>query len=157
MRRDGHRRTGTLGSRKSLTDKALDAVAASSRLERSKRRSPMRGGMIPVTGRTGLDQLSWVIPARWGFAASSSTTDLGTIAPVLQTKDTLWSHHTGWWGLDMTALIVLGVVLAGCVCWRIRLNTAALILDRIPWYRRCIWLPRGIPLRRWSRRAWAYA
>jgi hypothetical protein len=36
-----HRRTGTLGSRKSPTDKGLDAVAASSRLERSKRRSPV--------------------------------------------------------------------------------------------------------------------
>jgi hypothetical protein len=38
----------------------------------------------------------------------------------------------------MTALIILGVVLAGCVRWRIRLNTAALTLDRIPWYRQCI-------------------
>jgi ABC-type Na+ transport system ATPase subunit NatA len=39
------------------------------------------GGMIPVTGRIILDQLSWVIPARWGFAATASTTDLRTIAP----------------------------------------------------------------------------
>jgi ABC-type multidrug transport system ATPase subunit len=115
------------------------------------------GGMIPVTGRTGLDQLSWAVPARWGFAASSSTTDLGTIAPLLQTNDTLWSHHTGWWLLDMTALIVLGVVLAGCVRWRIRLNTAAHTLARIPWYRQCIWLPRGVPLRRWYRQDCAYA
>ena len=27
------------------------------------------GGMIPVTGRMVLDQLSWFTPARWGFAA----------------------------------------------------------------------------------------
>ena len=26
------------------------------------------GGMIPVTGRIVLDQMSWVTPARWGFA-----------------------------------------------------------------------------------------
>ena len=24
------------------------------------------GGLIPVTGRAGLDQLSWLLPARWG-------------------------------------------------------------------------------------------
>jgi ABC transport system ATP-binding/permease protein len=60
------------------------------------------GGMIPVTGRVVLDQLSWAMPARWGFAASASTTDLPTIAPLLQTKETLWSRHRQvvdlvWW------------------------------------------------------------
>ncbi|WP_414688324.1 hypothetical protein [Mycobacterium sp.] len=60
------------------------------------------GGMIPVTGRVVLDQLSWAMPARWGFAASASTTDLRTIAPLLQTKETLWSRHRQvvdlvWW------------------------------------------------------------
>ena len=44
------------------------------------------GGMIPVTGRFGLDQLSWAIPARWGFAATASTTDLRTIAPAAADK-----------------------------------------------------------------------
>ena len=96
------------------------------------------GGMIPVTGRLVLDQLSWAIPARFGFAASASTADLHTIAPLLQTNDTLWSHHAGWWLLDMTALIVLGAVLAGGVRWRIRLNAASQILDRTPWYRHCM-------------------
>ena len=28
-----------------------------------------QGGMIPVTGRIVLDQMSWVTPARWGFAS----------------------------------------------------------------------------------------
>jgi ABC transport system ATP-binding/permease protein len=96
------------------------------------------GGMIPVTGRLVLDQLSWAIPARWGFAASASTADLHAIAPLLQTNDTLWSHHAGWWLLDMTALIVVGAVLAGGVRWRIRLNAASQILDRTAWYRHCM-------------------
>jgi ABC transport system ATP-binding/permease protein len=103
------------------------------------------GGMIPVTGRLVLDQLSWAIPARWGFAASASTADLHTIAPLLQTNDTLWSHHAGWWLLDMTALIVLGAVLAGGVRWRIRLNAASQIFARTPWYRHCMRLG-GSPL-----------
>ena len=39
------------------------------------------GGMIPVTGRLVLDQMSWFTPARWGFAASASTVDLITLVP----------------------------------------------------------------------------
>ena len=80
------------------------------------------GGMIPVTSRPVLDQLSWAIPARWGFAATASTTDLRAIAPLLQTKDPLWSHHSGWWLLNMTMLITLGAVLAAGIRWRIRLR-----------------------------------
>ena len=39
------------------------------------------GGMIPVTDRLVLDQMSWVTPARWGFAASASTVDLIRLVP----------------------------------------------------------------------------
>ena len=79
------------------------------------------GGMIPVTGRLVLEQVSWAIPARWGFAATASTTDLRTIAPLLQSTERLWSHTGTSWLLDMTALVVLGLVMAGFVRWRIRL------------------------------------
>ena len=114
------------------------------------------GGMIPVTGRVVLDQLSWAMPARWGFAASASTTDLPTIAPLLQTKETLWSHHTGWWLLDMAALIVLGAVLAGCVRWRLRLTAVSLTLGRTTWYGRCIGRWSRVPMGRWSSKSWAH-
>jgi ABC-type multidrug transport system ATPase subunit len=99
------------------------------------------GGMIPVTGRSVLDQLSWVMPARWGFAASASTTDLRTIAPLLRINDALWSHHPGWWLLDMTALVVLGCVLAGGTRWCLRLTAASSPPGRTARYR------HGIPLR----------
>ena len=89
------------------------------------------GGMIPVTGRIGFDQLSWAIPARWGFAASASTTDLHTIAPLTASNEPLWSHNVGWWLLDMAVLMVLGVVLAGCARWNIRLNNASRTSGRI--------------------------
>ncbi len=114
------------------------------------------GGMIPVTGRVVLDQLSWAMPARWGFAASASTTDLPTIAPLLQTKETLWSHHVGWWLLDMAALIVLGAVLAGCVRWRLRLTAVSLTLGRTTWYGQCIGLWSRVPMGRWSSKSWAH-
>ena len=116
------------------------------------------GGMIPVTGRFGLEQLSWTFPARWGFAATASTTDLRTIAPLLQTKDTLWSHHSGWWLLDMGALIVVGIVLAGYMRWRIRLGAVSQSLNRTAWYRLCLRQWSLVPMGRWSPpKTWAHA
>src|ERR1700710_1902052 len=51
------------------------------------------GGMIPVTGRVVLDQLSWVTPARWGFASSASTVDLTRLVPPpLLPDDPHWKH-----------------------------------------------------------------
>ena len=62
-------------------------------------------------------------PARpLGFAATASTVDLTTVAPVLQTHDRLWSHARNWWLLDMTMLATLGLVMAGFVRWRVRLR-----------------------------------
>jgi ABC-type multidrug transport system permease subunit len=90
------------------------------------------GGLIPVSGRPVLDQLSWAIPARWGFAATASTTDLRAIAPLMPQNEALWSHGIGWWLLDMAVLIAQGIVLAGCMRWRIRLNAASRTSDRTP-------------------------
>jgi hypothetical protein len=80
------------------------------------------GGMIPVTGRVVLEQMSWGLPARWGFAASASTTDLRGIAPLTPANEMLWSHEPRWWLLDITVLSVLAIVLAVFARWRIRLN-----------------------------------
>jgi len=100
------------------------------------------GGLIPVTGRVVFDQLSWAIPARWGFAASASTTDLHTIAPLVHSNETLWMHEIGWWLLDMTLLILLGAVLAGCARWHIGLNTVSRTGDWViarSWRRVSMW------------------
>ena len=79
------------------------------------------GGLIPVTGRPVPDQLSRAVPARWGFAATASTTDLRAISPFTPQKETLWSHGPGRWLLNMTLLIALAsmfhVVAVGGVCW----------------------------------------
>jgi ABC transport system ATP-binding/permease protein len=75
------------------------------------------GGLIPVTGRPILDHLSWAIPARWGFAATASTTDLRAIAALTPQHETLWSHDPGRW-----LLIALGAVMAGYTRWRTRLS-----------------------------------
>jgi ABC transport system ATP-binding/permease protein len=81
------------------------------------------GGMVPVTGRLGLDQLSWVMPARWGYAAASSTVDVLHLVPgSLLPQDRFWQHTSKIWLLDMGMLAALSVVYAVFVRWKIRLR-----------------------------------
>lgn len=79
------------------------------------------GGMIPVTGRVGLDQASWFLPGRWGFAATASVVDLLKIAPLMSVDDQLWHHELRWWALDIGVLLLLGAVAAFAVYRRLRL------------------------------------
>ena len=67
------------------------------------------GGMIPVTGRPVLDQLSWLTPSRWGYAAGASTVDVLAIVPGVP-DDALWRHSAPWWGLSAAALVALALV-----------------------------------------------
>ena len=80
----------------------------------------LAGGLIPVTGRIGLSQASWLLPARWGFAASASTIDLRAIEMDMP-ADRLWSHSLRPWLLDMGMLALLGVVVTSFVRFRLRL------------------------------------
>ena len=83
----------------------------------------LAGGMIPVTGRAGLSQAAWITPARWGFAASSSTIDFNKLVNVPQIpKDHLWDHSKGIWLLDMGMLALLSLIFTVMVWWKIRLK-----------------------------------
>ena len=83
------------------------------------------GGMVPVTNRLVLDQLSWLTPARWGFAASASTVDLVTQVPgPLTPKDRWWKHAGSTWWFDMAMLAGLSVLYLSLVRWKIRLKSA---------------------------------
>jgi ABC-type multidrug transport system ATPase subunit len=81
------------------------------------------GGMVPVTGRLGLDQLSWLMPARWGYAAASSTVDVRHLVPAsLLPQDRFWQHTRKVWLFDMGMLAALAVFYSGFVRWKIRLR-----------------------------------
>ena len=75
------------------------------------------GGLFPVAGRIVLEQLSWLAPARWGFAASASTVDLNRFN--LREKDALWNHTTEAAVLGWSMLLVLTAVFAGLALWRL--------------------------------------
>jgi hypothetical protein len=81
------------------------------------------GGMIPVTDRVVLDQMSWFTPARWGFAASASTIDLIRLVPgALTPNDRHWQHTAGTWLFDMAMLVAICIGYTAFVRWRIRLK-----------------------------------
>jgi len=81
------------------------------------------GGMVPVTGRLGLDQLSFVMPTRWGYAAAASTVDLRHLVPgSLIPEDRFWQHTSKIWLIDMGMLAGLSLFYACFVRWKIRLR-----------------------------------
>jgi ABC-type multidrug transport system ATPase subunit len=84
----------------------------------------LAGGMIPVTGRAGLDQMSWLLPARWGYAAGASSIDFPSLVKVKQipTNDALWQHSKHIFLLDMGMLALLSVFYSLYVRWHIRLR-----------------------------------
>jgi ABC-type multidrug transport system ATPase subunit len=83
----------------------------------------LSGGMVPVTNRIFLDQLSWTMPSRWGYAASASTVDLWTLTPgPVGAKDSHFKHTPGTWLFDMGMLALLSVLYGGIVWWRSRLK-----------------------------------
>jgi ABC-type multidrug transport system ATPase subunit len=81
-----------------------------------------QGGMIPVTGRVLLDQLSWITPARWGFASTASTIDLIRLVPgPLTPQDSHWKHEAGTWWFNIAMLGAVCVGYLSLVRWKIRL------------------------------------
>jgi hypothetical protein len=96
------------------------------------------GGLIPVTGRPGMEQASWLLPARWGFAASAATVDLRAIAPFAPAGEQLWTHSWRWWLFSMVVLLVLGAAVIAFVGYRLRLRRCekavrlTSVQDRIP-------------------------
>jgi ABC-type multidrug transport system ATPase subunit len=84
----------------------------------------LAGGMIPVTGRAGLNQLSWMTPARWGYAAGASSIDFPNLVKVKQipTNDPIWQHSKHIFVLDMAMLALLSLFYSLYVRWHIRLR-----------------------------------
>ncbi len=76
------------------------------------------GVLFKVFGSPGVEQFAWLMPSRWAVGAAGATLDLGPgvghmMAPwdSKQPLDTdpLWAHTITQWGIDMVALVVLGI------------------------------------------------
>ncbi len=76
------------------------------------------GSLVPLVSKWVFQQISWFVPARWGFAASASTVDLRRV-DALATNAATWTHYSGWWVFDMTMLVLFGAIAAGVTLYRL--------------------------------------
>jgi len=81
----------------------------------------LSGSVLPLSGKTGLSQLAYLAPARWGFGAVASTTNLNVITPTLgNIVDPLWAHSASNWLRDMGILVGLAVIFIVVAALRLR-------------------------------------
>ncbi|GAX54453.1 FHA domain-containing protein [Streptomyces olivochromogenes] len=76
------------------------------------------GALLNLHGVPGLEQLAWLVPARWGLGAMSGTIALGRIVPGSLTSDPLFRHEPSVWLVNMSMLVVLSIAF-GCVVARL--------------------------------------
>lgn len=77
------------------------------------------GSLVQLVGKWGFQQISWFVPAQWGFAATASTVDLRRV-DALAANAEMWTHYSGWWVFDMAMLLAFGAVAAGFTLYRLR-------------------------------------
>ncbi|WP_250283678.1 MULTISPECIES: ATP-binding cassette domain-containing protein [unclassified Frankia] len=86
----------------------------------------LSGGLVSAVGRPVLEQVSWIAPARWGFAALGSTANLnevaklGRVGPRGDPPDPLWEHSGSTWFLDILAGMGVGVAALVLTAYMIR-------------------------------------
>ncbi|HET8662065.1 MAG TPA: FHA domain-containing protein [Micromonosporaceae bacterium] len=68
----------------------------------------LSGGLFELDGEAVLEQVSWLSPTRWGFAAGASTVDLLSMIPF---KDSLWAHEVFAWWRSVVLLVVQAALL----------------------------------------------
>ncbi|MFB7497783.1 FHA domain-containing protein [Streptomyces sp. NPDC056161] len=70
------------------------------------------GCLFILHGSVGVNEFSYLMPSRWAVAAAGTTLDFNRISPPTTAGDTdpLWDHTVSAWGMDMAALIALGVI-----------------------------------------------
>jgi len=76
----------------------------------------LSGGVAGIL-KDGLNRVSYLAPARWGFAAAASTVDLDHISPPASLSDWLWAHQPSAWLLAVAMEIVLAAVFTLIAWW----------------------------------------
>ncbi|WP_406140946.1 FHA domain-containing protein [Streptomyces sp. NBC_01089] len=71
------------------------------------------GCLFTLNGAAGINQFSFLMPARWAVAAAGATASLNVLLPNKKdpgSTDPLWDHTLGTWVMDMGILLAIGVV-----------------------------------------------
>ncbi|MFF9352561.1 FHA domain-containing protein [Streptomyces sp. NPDC014734] len=73
------------------------------------------GILFQVYGSPGLEQFAWLMPSRWAIAGAATTLDLSHLMAPWDPKnptdlDPLWEHSAAQWGMNISVLLLLGVI-----------------------------------------------
>jgi ABC transport system ATP-binding/permease protein len=79
------------------------------------------GGIFPIHGKVGIEEIAWFTPSRWGFAANAATTDLNNIGGFTagHNADPYWNHTAKAWIIDMGAMAALFAFYSVITWWRL--------------------------------------
>jgi ABC transport system ATP-binding/permease protein len=80
----------------------------------------LSGGVFALHGKLGIEQVSWLAPSRWGYAANAATCNLNVISPAAmlsRSPDPLWQHSAATWLRDMAGIGALAVLYT-LITWR---------------------------------------
>lgn len=78
------------------------------------------GGLFTIAGRTGIEQVSWLLPTRFGYAATAATA--GLQRPPLPSIDPLFAPSAGQWLVDIGLLGVQSVLFLMLTAWALHLS-----------------------------------
>ncbi|MFE0516066.1 ATP-binding cassette domain-containing protein, partial [Streptomyces sp. NPDC058964] len=78
------------------------------------------GALLKLHGVPVLEQIAWLVPARWALGAMAGTIEVSRIVPGKLTADPLFRHATDVWLVNMAMLVVLSVVFGVLVSWLLR-------------------------------------
>ncbi|MFF2119634.1 FHA domain-containing protein [Kitasatospora sp. NPDC058184] len=75
------------------------------------------GCLFQIFSKPGLEQVAWLMPARWGTGIVSTTLDLSTLMGPWNKDfqnpnyDPLWKHSVAQWAIDAGVLVAISVVI----------------------------------------------
>lgn len=76
------------------------------------------GGLFAIEGRAVIEQVSWLLPARFGYAASAAT--VGLQRPPAPKVDQLYEPTAEQWLIDVGLLGVQSLVFLALAAWALR-------------------------------------
>ncbi len=79
------------------------------------------GGIFAIHGKVGIEEIAWLTPSRWGFAANAATVNLNVIGgfTASHNADPLWNHTAKAWLTDMGAMVALFIFYSSLTWWRL--------------------------------------
>ncbi|MFD8701755.1 FHA domain-containing protein [Kitasatospora sp. NPDC059648] len=75
------------------------------------------GCLFQIFGKPGLEQVAWLMPARWGTGIVSTTLNLSELMGPWNKDfqhpnyDPLWKHSVAQWAIDASVLVVISIII----------------------------------------------